>query len=100
MPRRRNIRPRITNEEVNHYYCIKCSKGTSRKTYKVHSYFSTISYSSAIELLNNLIIAKDLGYLSNEQYIEVREQVEIQTFLIARLRKSQQSIIKQNPKQT
>jgi len=47
-----------------------------------------------------LIIAKDLGYLSNEQNIEEREQVEIQTFLIARLRKSQQSIIKQNPKQT
>lgn len=70
------------------------SEGTSRKTFKDQSHFSTISYSSAIELLNDLIIAKDLGYLTHEQYLEGREQVEKQTFLIANLRKSQQSRIK------
>ena len=70
------------------------AEGTSSKTFKDQSHFSTISYSSTIELLNDLIIAKDLGYLTNEQYTEGRAQVEIQTFLIAGLRKSQQNRIK------
>ena len=70
------------------------AEGTSRKSFKDQSHFSTISYRRTIELLNDLIIAKDLGYLTNEQYTEGRAQVEIQTFLIAGLRKSQQNRIK------
>ena len=36
---------------------------TSRKTAKDQNHFSTISYSSTIELLNDLIIANDLKFL-------------------------------------
>ena len=67
------------------------AEGTSRKTAKDQSHFSTISYSNAIELLNHFIIAKDLNFISNEVYKETRELIEYQTFLIAALRKSQQS---------
>jgi four helix bundle protein len=66
------------------------AEGTSRKTAKDQSHFSTIAYSSIIELLNDLIISNDLGYLSNEYYTEGRERIEKQTLLIAGLRKSQQ----------
>ena len=66
------------------------AEGTSRKTAKDQSHFSTISYSSTIELLNDLIIANDLEYLSNENYKVGREMIEKQTLLIAGLRKSQQ----------
>ena len=66
------------------------AEGTSRKTAKDQSHFSTISYSSTIELLNDLIIANDLAYLTLEQYNIAREKVEKQTLLIAGLRKSQQ----------
>lgn len=66
------------------------AEGTSRKTAKDQSHFSTISYSSTIELLNDLIIAYDLKLLSNEDYLEGREKIEKQTLLIAGLRKSQQ----------
>ena len=66
------------------------AEGTSRKTAKDQSNFSTIAYSSTIELLNDLIITHDLGYLSNENYKEGREMIEKQTLLIAALRKSQQ----------
>ncbi len=66
------------------------AEGTSRKTAKDQSHFSTISYSSTIELLNDLIIANDLEYLSNENYKAGREMIEKQTLLIAGLRKSQQ----------
>ena len=66
------------------------AEGTSRKTSKDQSHFSTISYSSTIELLNDLIIANDLNFLPDEKYMEGREKIEKQTLLIAGLRKSQQ----------
>lgn len=70
------------------------AEGTSRKTTKDQSHFSTISYSSTIELLNDLIIAKDLKFISDEAYLEGRNKIEYQTFLIAGLRKSQQAATK------
>lgn len=66
------------------------AEGTSRKTSKDQFHFSTISYSSTIELLNDLIIANDLTYLTSELYDTGREKIERQTLLIAGLRKSQQ----------
>lgn len=38
------------------------AEGTSRISKKEQSHFSTISYSSSIELLNDLIISHDLKY--------------------------------------
>ena len=72
------------------------AEGTSRKTAKEQSHFSTISYSSTIELLNDFIISNDLVFLSDEQYKEGRELIEKQTLLIASLRKSQQLKIKKS----
>jgi four helix bundle protein len=68
------------------------AEGTSRKTANDQSHFSTISYSSTIELLNDLIIANDLKLLSTEDYLAGREKIEKQTLLIAGLRKSQQKL--------
>lgn len=66
------------------------AEGTSRKTSKDQSHFSTVSYSSSIELLNDLIIANDLGFLASDMYNAGREKIERQTLLIAGLKKSQQ----------
>ncbi|MEI8059256.1 MAG: four helix bundle protein [Ferruginibacter sp.] len=66
------------------------AEGTSRKTAKDQSHFSVIAYSSTIELMNDLIIANDLGFLTNENFITGREMIEKQTMLIAALRNSQQ----------
>lgn len=69
------------------------AEGTSRKTSKDQSHFSTISYSSTIvELLNDLIISNDLLFISEVVYLEGRDLIERQTFLISRLHKSQQNI--------
>ena len=68
------------------------AEGTSRKTSKDQSHFSTIAYSSTIELLNDLIISTDLSFLSETLYHAGRDLIERQTFLIARLRKSQENI--------
>lgn len=65
------------------------AEGTSRKTSKDQAHFSTIAYSSTIELLNDLIISNDLSFLSETIYQEGRNLMERQTFLIAKLRNSQ-----------
>ena len=65
------------------------AEGTSRKSSKDQSHFSTVAYSSTIELLNDLIISNDLLFLPDNFYSEGRNLIERQTFLIAQLRKSQ-----------
>jgi four helix bundle protein len=67
------------------------AEGSSRKTPGDQSYFSMVSYSSTIELLNDLIISNDLAFLPEEKYMEGRNLIEYQTFLIANLRKVQRS---------
>ena len=65
------------------------AEGTSRKSLKDQSHFSTVSYSSTIELLNDLIISHDLMFLTEDLYNEGRNKIETLTVLIATLRKSQ-----------
>ena len=52
------------------------AEGTSRKTNKDKAHFSTMAFSSLMEVLNQLIIAKDLGYISDVDYSKLREQIE------------------------
>nr|WP_315171598.1 four helix bundle protein [uncultured Flavobacterium sp.] len=52
------------------------AEGTSRNTNKDKAHFLTISYSSATETLNHLIISKDLDYISGEEYLLCREKLE------------------------
>jgi four helix bundle protein len=68
------------------------AEGTSRITSKDQSHFSTIAYSSTIELLNDLIISLDLLFLNENNYAEGRNLIEKQTYLISQLRKSQQNL--------
>ncbi len=48
------------------------AEGTSRKSSKDQSHFSTVAYSSTIELLNDLIISNDLLFLPDNFYSEGR----------------------------
>ena len=52
------------------------AEGTSRNSNKDKAHFLTISYSSATETLNHLIISKDLAYITEEEYISCRQQLE------------------------
>ena len=52
------------------------AEGTSRNTNKDKAHFLTISYSSATETLNHLIISKDLDYITEEEYLLCREKLE------------------------
>lgn len=52
------------------------AEGTSRNTSKDKAHFLTISYSSAMETLNHLILSKDLNYISENEYVHCREKLE------------------------
>ena len=75
------------------YIASNIAEGTSRNTAKDQFHFSTIAYSSTMELLNDLIITSDLDLITKHRYEEGRDLIEKQTFLIASLRKSQQKFI-------
>lgn len=66
------------------------AEGSARRTSKDQAHFSTVAYSSTIELLNDLILSNDLGFLASELYIAGREMIEKQTLLISTLRKAQE----------
>jgi four helix bundle protein len=66
------------------------AEGTARNSRKDQSHFSTISYSSTVELLNHLIISYELKLISLEILEEGRQRIERQTYLISGIRKSQQ----------
>ncbi len=51
------------------------AEGTSSKTKADKAHFTTIAYSSLMELLNQAIIANELGYIDNENYLKLREMI-------------------------
>lgn len=52
------------------------AEGSSRKTDKDKARFINVAYSSAIEVLNYLILSNDLEWLKEEEYIALREKIE------------------------
>jgi four helix bundle protein len=63
------------------------AEGSARISLKDQAHFYTIAYSTAVELLNHIIIAKELKYITNDDYVECRNLVEQVTFGINNLRK-------------
>ncbi len=52
------------------------AEGTSRKTNRDKAHFSSLAFSSLMEVLNQVIIGKELNYISTEDYAIFREQIE------------------------
>ena len=52
------------------------AEGFSRQSNKEKSRFVNIAYSSNWEIINFLIISKDLEFLSEEDYIKLRTDIE------------------------
>ncbi|MEX2368803.1 MAG: four helix bundle protein [Candidatus Paceibacterota bacterium] len=64
------------------------AEGSSRKSAKDQRRFYIIAYSSAIEVLNQLIISRELSYLSEEDYFRLRIDIEKITAMTNRLHDS------------
>ena len=65
------------------------AEGSSRKTPKDQSHFTTMAYSSLMELLNQLIIANDLCYLNDSELHHIRPEIELLSNKLNSFRNSQ-----------
>lgn len=65
------------------------AEGTSRNTNKDKAHFTTMAYSSLMEVLNQIIISKDLNFINDENYKTLRESIEKTANKLNALRKTQ-----------
>ncbi|MDC0177823.1 four helix bundle protein [Polaribacter sp.] len=65
------------------------AEGTSRITNKDKAHFTTIVFSTAMEVLNHIILSKELEYISEEEYLKLRERIYKISNMLNALRKSQ-----------
>lgn len=56
--------------------CANIAEGMSRQTEKDKARFINQAFSSAIEVINFLILCSDLEFLNEEQYTELRLKLE------------------------
>jgi four helix bundle protein len=66
------------------------AEGSSRTSPKDQGRFYNIAYSSAVEVLNQLIISKELEFIDEEMYKKLRNEIENITAMINSLHKSTQ----------
>jgi four helix bundle protein len=66
-------------------------EGQGRTSMKEQSRFTTISYSSLIEVLDHLITGFDQQYFSEKEYLEIREIIERISRQLVALKKYQLS---------
>lgn len=67
------------------------AEGSSRKSFKEKANFTTTAFSSLMEVLNLLIICKDLEILHENEYLRIRPLVEEISNKLNALRNSQTS---------
>ena len=65
------------------------AEGTSRKTPKEQGRFTQMSFSSLLEVLNQLILSTDLEYLKETDLNEIRPEIEELSNKLNRLYNSQ-----------
>ena len=65
------------------------AEGTTRQTAKDQAHFTTIAFSSLMELFNHLIIASDLGYMKEDELVEYRKTIQPLSVKLSNLKASQ-----------
>lgn len=74
--------------------CSNIAEWTSRNSFKDKARFTEMSYTSLMEVLNQLIITSDLSFIAQEQYESLRTQIDEVSYMINALHKSQLNSIK------
>jgi four helix bundle protein len=69
--------------------CSNIAEGSARSTYKDKAHFTTMAYSSAIEVINQLILSFEMDFISEEIYSNLRIQLESITNKLNALRNYQ-----------
>jgi len=68
--------------------CSNLAEGSSRFSSKDQMHFYSISYSSLMETINQLILSQDLGYLSSKDLLDFRKEVNSIGYMINGLREA------------
>ena len=69
--------------------CSNIAEGSARNSYKDKAHFTTIAFSSAVEVLNQLIISFELHFISENDYLKLRYDIESVTNKLNALRNFQ-----------
>ena len=69
--------------------CSNIAEGSARKTNKDKAHFTVIAFSSAVEVLNQIIIVHELKFISDDNYKALREKIESITNKLNALRNHQ-----------
>jgi four helix bundle protein len=64
------------------------AEGTSRTGLRDQAHFYQLAYCSLMEVLSQLMVSHDLAFVSKEQYLDIRQQIEIISNKINALRKT------------
>jgi len=64
------------------------SEGSGRFSGKDQAHFYSMAYSSLLEVLNQLMIAREFNWVSDEDYVELRATIEPLSAVILALRKA------------
>ncbi|MFP9099640.1 four helix bundle protein [Flavobacterium sp. RHBU_24] len=73
--------------------CSNLAEGSARSSFKDKAHFTNMAFSSAVEILNQLIISHELGFLSEPNYLAARNNLEGITNKLNGLKKYQLSQI-------
>jgi four helix bundle protein len=65
--------------------CSNIAEGSSRKSKKDQGHFYNLAFSSLMETLNQLIISEDLEYLSTQNLIELRNEINTISLMLNNL---------------
>ncbi len=65
------------------------AEGSSRVTKKDKAHFTVIAYSSTVEIVNQLIISKELNFMQEEKYLKLRSDINELTNKLNAYHKSQ-----------
>ena len=67
------------------------AEGSARRTHPDQANFTRISYSSLLEIVNLLFISHDLGYIDEQELLEMRLAANEVSYKINNLYKSQKA---------
>jgi len=65
------------------------AEGTTRTTARDQAHFTTIAFSSLMEVFNHLIISSDLGYSNENELAEYRQKIQLLSVKLTNLKASQ-----------
>ena len=69
--------------------CANIAEGSCRSSAKDQAHFTTIAFGSLIETLNHLIIAFELNLVKEEDYLRIRNGIELLSVKLSNLKKTQ-----------